>query len=99
LLTTVARLAGPGGARAVVAESVLVKHQLAEVLGHAKDSLWSVDLFRCESAVLHTYWVLVVMDHWTPRIVGLGVHRGVVDGVALCRSSTMPPAGSSFRLV
>ena len=28
LLTTIARLAGPGGARAVVAESVLVKHQL-----------------------------------------------------------------------
>jgi hypothetical protein len=26
------------------------------VFGHAKDSLWSVDLFRCESAVLHTYW-------------------------------------------
>jgi hypothetical protein len=28
LLTTLARLTGPGGARAVVAESVLVKHQL-----------------------------------------------------------------------
>ena len=28
LLTTIARLAGPGGGRAVVAESVLVKHQL-----------------------------------------------------------------------
>jgi hypothetical protein len=28
LLTTVVRLAGPGGARAVVAESVLVKQQL-----------------------------------------------------------------------
>src|SRR5207244_7504728 len=28
LLVTVARLAGPGGARAVVAESMLVKHQL-----------------------------------------------------------------------
>ena len=55
------------------------------VLGHAKDSLWSLDLFRCESAVLNTYWVLVVMDHWTRRIVGFGVHRGVVDGVALCR--------------
>ena len=40
---------------------------------------------RCESAVLHTYWVLVVMDHWTRRIVGFGVYRGVVDGVALCR--------------
>ena len=50
------------------------------VLGHAKDSLWSLDLFRCESAVLHTYWVLVVMDQWTRRIVGFGVHRGVVDG-------------------
>ena len=55
------------------------------VLGHAKDSLWSLDLFRCESAVLHTHWVLVVMDQWTRRIVGFGVHRGVVDGVALCR--------------
>jgi hypothetical protein len=28
LLATIARLAGPGGARAVVAESVLVKQQL-----------------------------------------------------------------------
>src|SRR6266550_2799023 len=27
-------------------------------LGHMKDSLWSVDLFRCESATLRTYWVL-----------------------------------------
>ena len=32
------------------------------VLGHAKDSLWSLDLFRCESAVLRTHWVLVVTD-------------------------------------
>jgi len=55
------------------------------VLGHAKDSLWSVDLFRCESAILRTYWVLVVMDQCTRRIVGFGVHRGPVDGVGLCR--------------
>jgi len=55
------------------------------VLGHAKDSLWSLDLFRCESAALRTHWVLVVMDQWTRRIVGFGVHRGVVDGVGLCR--------------
>src|SRR6266487_2456238 len=55
------------------------------VLGHAKDSLWSLDLFRCESAVLHTHWVLVVMDQCTRRIVGFGVHRGVIDGVALCQ--------------
>ena len=55
------------------------------VLGHAKDSLWSVDLFRCESAILRAYWVLVVMDQCTRRIVGFGVHRGAVDGVGLCR--------------
>jgi len=26
-----------------------------------------------------------VMDQFTRRIVGFGVHRGIVDGVALCR--------------
>jgi putative transposase len=55
------------------------------VLGHAKDSLWSLDLFRCESAALRTHWVLIVMDHCTRRIVGFGVQRGIVDGTALCR--------------
>jgi putative transposase len=55
------------------------------VLGHAKDRLWSVDLFRCESAILRAHWVLVVMDHFTRRIIGFGVHRGTVDGVTLCR--------------
>jgi putative transposase len=54
-------------------------------LGHTKDSLWSCDLFRCESATLRTYWVLVVMDQFTRRIIGFGVHRGAVHGVALCR--------------
>jgi transposase InsO family protein len=54
-------------------------------LGHLKDSLWSVDLFRCESATLRTHWVLVVMDQYTRRIMGFGVHAGAVDGVALCR--------------
>ena len=33
-------------------------------IGHATDSLWSVDLFRCESIVLQSYWVLVVMDQF-----------------------------------
>ena len=54
-------------------------------IGHSKDSLWSCDLFRCESAMRRTYWVLVVMDQFTRRIIGFGVHRGIVDGVALCR--------------
>ena len=50
-----------------------------------KDSLWSIDLFRCESATLRTHWVLVVMDQYTRRIVGFGVRAGTVDGPALCR--------------
>ena len=54
-------------------------------LGHTKNSLWSCDLFRCESATLRTHWVLVVMDQFSRRIIGFGVHRGVVDGAALCR--------------
>jgi putative transposase len=52
-------------------------------LGHTKDSLWSMDLFRCESATLRTHWVLVVMDQYTRRIIGFGVHAGKVDGAAL----------------
>ena len=54
-------------------------------IGHATDSLWSVDLFRCESIVLQSYWVLVVMDQCTRRLVGFGVHRGSVDAPGLCR--------------
>ena len=54
-------------------------------LGHMRDSLWSMDLFRCESAMLRTHWVLVVMDQYTRRIIGFGVRAGMVDGVALCR--------------
>ena len=52
-------------------------------IGHLKDSLWSIDL--CESILLNTHWVLVVMDQFTRRIIGFGVHAGDVDGVALCR--------------
>jgi len=53
-------------------------------IGHMKDSLWSCDLFRCESATLRTHWVLGVMDQFTRRVIGFGVHGGIVDGVALC---------------
>ena len=54
-------------------------------IGHFKDSLWSVDMFRCESILLRSHWVLVVMDQFTRRIIGFGVHAGDVDGIALCR--------------
>src|SRR5262245_44728263 len=54
-------------------------------IGHTTDSLWSVDLFRCESIVLKSYWVLVVMDQFTRRLVGIGVHGGAVMGADVCR--------------
>jgi putative transposase len=50
-------------------------------IAHAKDSLWSVDLFRCESILLKSHWVMVVMDQYTRRIIGFGVRAGNVDGV------------------
>jgi putative transposase len=48
-----------------------------------KDSLWGVDLFRCESVLLRTHWVVVVMDQFARRITGFGVWAGNVDGLAL----------------
>lgn len=54
-------------------------------LGQSKDSLWSVDLFRCESIRLKSHWVLVIMDQFTRRIIGFGVKAGEVDGASLCR--------------
>ena len=47
-------------------------------IGHMKDSLWIWIYF--ESVALRTYWVLVVMDQFTRRIVGFGVQRGFVEG-------------------
>src|SRR4029434_9770176 len=54
-------------------------------IGHTRDSLWSVDLFRCESIMLRSYWVLVVMDQLTRRLVGFGVQCGTVTGADVCR--------------
>ena len=54
-------------------------------IGHTRDSLWSVDLFRCESIVLRSYWVLVVMDQFTRRLVGFGVQCGAATGADVCR--------------
>jgi len=54
-------------------------------IGDMNDSRWSVDLFRCESIVLKSYWVMLVMDLFTRRIVGIGVEPADIDGVAVCR--------------
>ena len=55
------------------------------VIGHAKNSLWSVDFFRCELILLKSYWIMVVMDVFTRRIVGIGVAPADLDGPVVCR--------------
>jgi transposase InsO family protein len=65
-------------------------------IGHAKDSLWSVDLFRCESILLKSHWVMVVMDQYTRRIIGFGVHAGDVDGPTLCRMFNQVTSGQGW---
>jgi putative transposase len=54
-------------------------------IGHMRDSLWSVDLFRSESIVFRSYWVLVVMDQFTRRLIGFGVRLGPINGADVCR--------------
>jgi len=74
---------------------ILIKHYRPEpgsggpswltFIGHSKDSLGSVDLFRCESLILKSHWVLIVMDHFTRRVIGISVDTSNVDGPAVCR--------------
>ena len=59
------------------------------LLGHTKDSLWSLDLFRTESILLRSHWVLVVMDQFTRRIIGFGVQAAAVDGPADRKSTRL----------
>jgi transposase InsO family protein len=54
-------------------------------IAHAKDSLWSMNLFRCESILLQSFWVMVVIDVFTRGFVGFAVAHGDIDGPAICR--------------
>lgn len=62
-------------------------------IAQAKDSLWSVDLFRCESILLRSHWVLVVIDVCTRRIIGFGIGGEYIDGPAVCRMFNRAIAG------
>src|SRR6202049_4275608 len=57
-------------------------------LAHAKDSLWSLDLFRCESIMLQSCWVMAVIDVFSRRFIGFAVERGDIDGQVVCRMFT-----------
>jgi transposase InsO family protein len=65
------------------------------VIGQTKDSLWSVDLFRCESILPRCYWVMVVMDVFTRRIAGFGVAAANLDGPRAITRQRMPKYLSS----
>ena len=64
-------------------------------IGQARDRLWSIDLFRCESILLRSHWVMLVMDVFTRRIVGFGVASTDVDGVSVCRMFNFASAAQS----
>lgn len=63
------------------------------LIAQTQDSLWSVDLFRCESILLRSFWVMVVIDIFTRRIIGFGVERADIDGVSVCRMFNHAIAG------
>lgn len=54
-------------------------------IAQTKDSLWSLDLLRCESILLRSHWVLVALELFTRRIVGFGIAREGMDGISVCR--------------
>ena len=87
-----------------VVRRVLAKHDLPgdsntdgpswlTFMGHTKDSLWSIDLFRVESILLRSHWVMVVMDLFTRRIIGFGIEPANIDGISVCRMFSHAIAG------
>ena len=66
------------------------------LIGQAKDSLWSIDLFRCESILLRSFGVLLVMDVFTRRIIGFGVERADIDGISV--TVNRPMIGFHFEV-
>ena len=88
LLTALAKLIRPTVRRVLAAHYKLDPNNRGPswltTIGHAKDSLWSrdagpVDLFRCESILLKSHWVMVVMDQYTRRIIGFATCANVTS--------------------
>jgi putative transposase len=53
-------------------------------------------MFRCESILLRSFWVMVVMDVFSRRIVGFGVEPAHIDGVSVCRMFNHAAAGQQL---
>jgi transposase InsO family protein len=54
-------------------------------LSHLKDSIWSIDFFKCESINCKSYVVMVVMDVFTRRMIGVATAPFPLCGVDVCR--------------
>jgi hypothetical protein len=65
------------------------------LIAHAKDSIWCVDLFRVESILMRSHWVMLVMDVFTRRIVGFGIAPASIDGMSVCHMFNCATAGQS----
>jgi hypothetical protein len=54
-------------------------------LGSQIDSLWSVEMFKAESILLQTQWVMVVMDQCSRKIIGFAsIKTSALTGENLC---------------
>ena len=54
-------------------------------IANTVNGLWSVDLFRCESSFLKSFYVMVVLDVFSRRIMGLCVEKYPLTGSDVCR--------------
>jgi len=64
-------------------------------LSQTRDSLWSIDLFRCESIHLRSLWIMLAIDVNTRQLIGFATHAGDVDGLTACRLFNRILAGRS----
>ena len=54
-------------------------------IGNQIDSFWAIDLFRCQSMHLRSFWVMVVMDVYSRKIIGYSIQPEACTGESVCR--------------
>ena len=55
------------------------------LIGNCTDNLWSIDFFKVESVFLKTYTIMIVMDQYSRKIIGITAERGCLDARQICR--------------
>ena len=54
-------------------------------IGNSFNGIWSVDMFKVESAFLSSYVVMVAIDIYSRKIINFSVRRYPVDGGVVCQ--------------